>query len=822
MRWGAGLAFGLCFWAACGGEDPPAPIVLLSGSAELRFDPNGRSFELWAYGQKKATFPTDAFQLGLVNQLSEELSYDPYWLEHSDDLFQPSPPPDLRFRSVESTVIEAAAEKVTLRQSYTGGAAATVVFSVTGDRRFKVEWVPVVTTPIAYLRLRGRANDAAYYGLGEWPDGINHKGKLRPMQMEPDLSVESANTENHVPIPLLLGTDGWGVFVESRRQGIFDVARKESDLLEITYGTAEASAAGLIFHLFAEERPLDLTRHYYQITGQPKLPARWAYGPLIWRDENRDQAEVLDDVRKIRELDLPTSGIWIDRPYARAVNTFDFEPTKFPDPAAMVQAAHDAGLRVALWHTPYLEMTAEPYRTQAVEAGYFVPQPGLRLNGWSDPIDFTNPAATAFWKERLRAYAQLGIEGYKLDYAEDVLSGLGGARAKWAFFDGSSELTMHDGYTRLYHQTYAATLPSEGYFLLCRAARWGSQVYGPVIWPGDLDADFTKYRERATNRAGDVRTAVGGLPTSLNFALGLGPSGFPFYGADTGGYRHSPPDAETFIRWFQQTTFSTVMQVGDSSSQPPWVYTEENGRDQSTLDLYRIYARIHLRLFPYVWSYASQLADDGRAIMRPLGLAHPELGVHPSDTYLFGDSLLIAPVLERGQRAREVQFPGGTWYSWGTGHAISVTPGETRTIDAPLDLIPVFLRAGGIVPMLEAQFDTLSPATDPGVDSFANDPGRLVVWLAANEGEASRFTVYDGTVIEQSGALDLRIAPGTVFTKGVRFELYGMAPSSVKVDGEVLEAVSGTAINVVERGWIGSDPLSVIVLPPGAHTLELR
>jgi alpha-D-xyloside xylohydrolase len=822
MRWGHSTFLGLCLLWACGSEEAPAPIVILSGSAELHFAPDGRSFELWAYGQKKATFPTDAFQLGLLNQLSDALSYDPYWLEHSDELFQPSAPPDLRFRSVESSVIEAEAQKVTLRQSYTGGAAATVVFSVTGDRRFKVEWVPVVSTPIAYLRLRSRANDAAYYGLGEWPDGINHKGKLRPMQMEPDLSVESANTENHVPIPLLLGTDGWGVFVESRRQGIFDVARKEADLIEITYGTAEASTAGLIFYLFAEERPLDLTRHYYQITGQPKLPARWAYGPLIWRDENRDQAEVLDDVRKIRELDLPTSGIWIDRPYARAVNTFDFEPTKFPDPAAMVQAAHAAGLRVALWHTPYLETTAEPYRTQAVQAGYFVPQPGLRLNGWSDPIDFTNPAATAFWKERLRGYAQLGIEGYKLDYAEDVLSGLGGARAKWGFFDGSSELTMHDGYTRLYHQTYAATLPNEGYFLLCRAARWGSQVYGPVIWPGDLDADFTKYRERATNRAGDVRTAVGGLPTSLNFALGLGPSGFPFYGADTGGYRHSPPDAETFIRWFQQTTFSTVMQVGDSSSQPPWVYTEENGRDQSTLDLYRIYARIHLRLFPYVWSYASQLANDGRAIMRPLGLAHPELGVHPADTYLFGEHLLIAPVLERGQRAREVQFPGGTWYSWGTGHAITATPGETRTIDAPLELIPVFIRAGGIVPMLEPHLDTLSPATDPGVDSFATDPGRLVVWLAANEGEASRFTVYDGTVIEQSGALDLKITPGTVFTKGVRFELYGMAPSSVKVDGEVLPPVSGTVINTVEQGWVGGDPLSVIVLPPGAHTVELR
>lgn len=810
---------------ACSSEDPPAEVVLASGAVELHFAPDGSNFTLYAFGQKRASFPLDAFQLGLVNQLDEAQSYDPYWLEHQDELFQPSPPPDLRFRGVASANLTSDGTQVVVEQSYTGGATAKLTVKVSGARRFSFDWVPVVTTPIAYLRIRARAEDVAYYGLGEWPDGVDHRGKLRPMQMEPDLGVESANTENHVPIPLLLGVSGWGTFVESRRQGTFDVARKEPDLVEITYGTAEESAQGLRFHLFAEEHPLDLTRHYYAITGTPKLPARWAYGPLIWRDENQNQAEVLDDVRLIRELDLPTSGIWIDRPYATHVNTFDFDAARFPDPQGMVQAVHAAGLRLALWHTPYLEESAEPYRGQAEQAGWFVPQPGLRLNGWSDPIDFTNPAATSFWKERLATYAQLGIEGYKLDYAEDVLSGLGGARSRWRFSDGSTELTMHDGYTRLYHQTYAATLPSDGYFLLCRAARWGSQVYGPVIWPGDLDADFTRYRERATNREGDTRTAVGGLPTALNFALGLGPSGFPFYGSDTGGYRHSPPDAEVFVRWFQQTTFSTVMQVGDSSSQPPWVYTPENGRDQSTLDLYRIYARLHLRLFPYVWSYASQLANDGRAIMRPLGLAHPELGVHPSDTYLYGDSLLIAPVLQRGQREREITFPAGTWYSWGDGHPITVTAGETRTIPAPLERIPVFVKAGGIVPMLEARYDTLAPATNPGIDSFADDPGRLVVWLAATDGPPARFTVFDGSVIEQSQAssgLDVTFTPGSSFTKGLRLELYGMAPTSVTVDGRSIAQIEASALDTAEEGFVPSDPLSVIKVTPGPHRVELR
>src|SRR5262249_47675243 len=160
-----------------------------------------------------------------------------------------------------------------------------------------------------------------FYGLGEWGDDVNHRGHLRPMQLEPDLTLENASDENHAPVPLLIGTRGWGLFVESRRVGAFDVARKEPDLVEVTFGTAEQSGDGLSFHLLGAERALDVTRLYYDITGYPTLPAPWAIGPWFWRNENRDQAQVEDDLAAIRQRDLAASGIWLDRPYATAVNT---------------------------------------------------------------------------------------------------------------------------------------------------------------------------------------------------------------------------------------------------------------------------------------------------------------------------------------------------------------------------------------------------------------------------------------------------------------------------------------------------------------------
>src|SRR5439155_8996720 len=135
---------------------------------------------------------------------------------------------------------------------------------------------------------------------------------------------------------------GWGLFVESRAPGAFDVARANDTRVEITFG-----APSLAFHLLSAEQPLDVLARYYDLAGYPGLPAPWALGPLLWRDENADQAQVIDDLSQIRTRHLATTGIWFDRPYATGVETFDWSAAKFSDAPAMLQAVHDAGLRYA-------------------------------------------------------------------------------------------------------------------------------------------------------------------------------------------------------------------------------------------------------------------------------------------------------------------------------------------------------------------------------------------------------------------------------------------------------------------------------------------
>jgi alpha-D-xyloside xylohydrolase len=796
------LAVAFLAGAGCGDDGATVAVPLVSGDASLTLSPNGTTLTLARAGETRLVFADDAFAVGTVDDASGDASFDPYFLFADAP---PAPPPGFAWWQPapgDGFVVRASSAEQLVLGVPTSGADAELTFAPTAAGSFSLVMHATGRggRQVAYFRVRGQTTaDDAFYGLGEWGDAVEHRGKLRPMQLELDTSFETSNNEAHAPVPLVLGTRGWGMFVKSDRPGVFDLGRMTPDVVDVTFGTGPASADGLEVHVFTAAAPLDLLKPYHDLTGAAGLPAAWAYGPLMWRDENASQAQVLADIQELRTRHLPASGMWFDRPYASGVETFDFSPQKFPDPPAMLAALHDAGLRYALWQAPYTAPAGnaqDPAPAQQAEAlanGYFPPVTGILVNHWSAPIDFTNPAAYAWWQGNLRKYtADLGVEGFKLDYAEDVVVGALGNRTPWRFADGSDERTMHRGYQLLYHRVHRELLPADGGFLLTRTGRWGDQVTGAILWPGDLDATFA---HRGDPIAGQSTRSVGGLPAALACGLSLSASGFPFYASDTGGYRQSPASDEVWLRWVEANSVWSAMQVGDSSSFQPW----EN-RDAATLAIYQRYASLHLRLFPYAWSYAHAMATTGRPIVRPFGLAYPEVGQHPSDEYAFGDDLLVAPVIEPGVAAREVWFPAGEWLDWWTG-----TPyagGMKHVVPADLATLPLFVRRGGIVPMLRDTIETLAPvAAGSTVDSFAADPGTL--WVRVVPGTPrSTFEVYDGTRLAQEVGI-LGFTPGSVFTTSVVFESIATPlPASVRSGGTVLAQVADVAaLATVQAGW---------------------
>ncbi|MCX7944619.1 MAG: hypothetical protein N2746_08945 [Deltaproteobacteria bacterium] len=729
------------------------------------------------------SFGFDNIMLGVVKHVDDEYNYDPWPIVNKDKNY--TPPDGFKWIKIQDISLKKSSDSsLELDIIFETNKLATLKIIKDSDNRFLFEIIPndKSVRNIAYYRFDAVVSkDEAFYGLGAYLDDVNHRGKRRAMQFEVD-NVESGYNEAHVPVPFIIGTNGWGWFIESTHLGAYDVAAESHNIVSAVFGTGVFSKEGIKFYIFTEDKPIDLIKHYYEVTSFPVLPARWAIGPMLWRDENKDQAEVENDIMQMRLLDLAHTTIWIDRPYATAVNTFDFKKDQFPDPISMINKVHSLGFKIGLWHAPYLEKATGALLEEAESKGFFPPMTGLLLNKWGKPIDFTNPEAYKWWQDHLKSYKEMGIAGYKLDYAEDIVPGISGARNKWKFYDGSDERTMHRGYTILYHKVYSEMLPKEGGFLLCRTGKYGSQKYSYIIWPGDLDANFALHKEEITDKNGKRFIAVGGLPASMIYGLNLSVSGFPFYGADTGGYRHSPPDKELFTRWFEQTALSSVMQIGNSASTVAWEPDPITGYDEEMLNWYRIYTRLHLRLFPYIWTYAENIKVTGYPIQRPFGIVHPELNLHPSDVYYFGEYLLVAPVLKRDVREREVILPEGKWIDF--FDKTIYNGGRTVRVPAPLGKLPLFVKENAIIPMLRPTIDTYSPTTDPNlVDSYSTTPGILYTTIFPKT--ESTFTLFDSTKISQmttSNSINISAIKGSEFKYGFLFEILNIEnkPKAIK------------------------------------------
>ncbi|MEE2787329.1 MAG: TIM-barrel domain-containing protein [Myxococcota bacterium] len=784
-----------------GGQRSENITWVSSGEGRLGYNADTETLYLAHGDVQRTTIKLDRLAVGIVSELEDDFNYDPSYLR---DEYSGTYPRGFAWEQATVQRVDPKDDGFDITLSF-GNEAGQLTIRTDGKNRFKAHLKPPKTQPIAYLRVEQQADRTeGFYGLGEVFDDVNHRGKLRPMHILPELTVESGVNDVHAPIPLLIGTTGWGCFVESYYPMLFEVAVDDDETVAFAVGTSGENDNELIFYVFTESHPLDITRHYFEITGWPKLPAPWALGPWIWRDENKDQAQVQEDMATIRALDLATSGYWIDRPYASGVNSFDFDPEKFPAPQQMIDELHANGFRFALWHTPYIsdEEANVALKAEVEEQGYYPPQWGL-ISRWGPLIDLTNADAYAWWQTNLRKYTEMGVEGFKLDYGEEVVPGIGQLRSGWRFDDGSTDRTMHAVYQLLYHQVYAELMPEAGGFMLTRTATWGDQKNGIILWPGDLDATLSQRDDEIQGENGPYGS-VGGLSGALIAGLSLGPSGFPFYGSDTGGYRNAPPNRETFTRWFQQTSLSTVMQIGTNTNDVACEFNEANGFDQEMLDWYRIYTRLHLRLFPYEWTYAQDILTTGRAIQRPFGLQYPTLNHHPSDLYFFGDDLLVAPVLEAGATTKQIQFPPGVWFDWWTGEAYESA--SLVQVDAPLDTLPLYLRAGGIVPLLRPTIDTLSPTTVDDIESYADDPGQLYVRIGL--GANHQFTVFDGTRISMKAEAtrhELMTEAGNRFQSQIRLEAIGLtsAPARVGFSGDELPSVADVAaLDDIDAGWV--------------------
>lgn len=582
----------------------------------------------------------------------------------------------------------------------------------------------------------------------------------------------------YYPVPFALSTRGYGLLLDTGAYGEFRLA---TDLPDAVAFAVEDDRFGL--RIFDGPSPLDVIERFTAATGRPRVPPSWAFTPWISRTGGHDQAVTREQARRFRELDIPDGVIGIE-PWGSAFSGVN--RTGFPNLDTVIAELHAHGYKALAYLVPYVQEGSLHYQ-EGVDLGAFAKnasgEPYLfwYLGGTVAEIDFTNPAAAAFFRSMVKTIPALGFDGFMNDFGEYTPPD---AR----FADGSTGREIHNRYPYLYDLEVTRAMREargDDFVVFARAGWTGSAAQETVTWAGDQNTTWER---------------LDGLASIVPASLSVGISGAPFHTSDIGGYHdfyNGGPGKELYLRWAEQAALSPVMRLHggaplNTEKNEPWHYDDE------TVAVYGRLARLHTSLFPYLEAAASDAVARGWPVMRALYLHYPRdpESLRQDEEYLLGRDLLVAPVLTPGATSWSAYLPPGKWIDFWTG--TEHEGGGTVTVPAPLDRIPVFVRAGAILPRLDEHIETFLPDSDPATGTLGALGHVLRVTVYPNgESFSSRFRLADGTTLDYSlepgraafsvwqdasGAVASGPRPGPFTTFSLELPV-GFAPCSVTVNG---------------------------------------
>jgi alpha-glucosidase len=546
------------------------------------------------------------------------------------------------------------------------------------------------------------APEAAVAGLGERAAPFNLRpGSYRFWNRDAGGKYGPGEDPLYLCIPVYVTLDGGGAclaFYDNSWDG--SISLGEQAEIRFTGGPARwYLAAGSL------ARVLEL---YTQLTGRAPLPPRWALGYQHSRWGWGSQAKMRSIAEGFLRRGLPLRALYLDIDCLRGHRVLTPDLRRYPQLASWARelGAQDVHLVASVNPGLKRERRFELY-TEARRLGLLCrrpngsPMPGVCWPGWAAWVDFTSPRARQWWGRQYARLRKLGIEGFWHDMNEPAVFAAHG--------DPSLPLcTRHElegrgGDHREAHNLYGLGMNRAGYeglraldperrpFLLSRSGWAGGQRYA-WTWTGDM------------------RTGWDNLRQTLATVLGLSLSGFPFAGPDVGGFSGEPPSAELFVRWFQLASFLPFFRTHCTSYMPPREPWEFGAETEAILAKA---LRLRDRLLPYWYTLAWQAGRTGAPPARPPCWAHPESAElrAADDAFLLGDALLVAPVFEPGATRRSVTLPPGEWREL-EGEGRFTGPGRAE-LDAPLERIPVLVRAGSVLPVAGAEDSQPAPGSRP-------------------------------------------------------------------------------------------------------------
>lgn len=557
-----------------------------------------------------------------------------------------------------------------------------------------------------------RLGEGPVFGLGNGGQRFDRRGRFYSME-HGHRRGEFQIYGSRMPVPFLLGTDGWGLFFHRPYNGQFDLRSDPGQFLPPEEPESpKEKALPLDVFVTHVDRPSRGLSEYTEFTGSAPMPPKWALGYLqSHRNLGGGPEEVMDVARTFREKNLPVDGLiylgtgFTPSGWNTGHGEFTFNPRAFDRPQAMLDTLDAWNYNVVLHLT----------------------RPPENLYGEIPPEEETadtNHVAN-YW-DRHREVFSMGVDGWWPDMGENL--------------PPDSRLARH----YLYRQGPLTERPNERPFSLHRTGFAGMHRYGGWIWSGDVASTWSTLKEH--------------VKVGINASL----STSPFWGADIGGFYPTTDEyrGELYIRWFQFGAFTPIFRAHGRvwHTRLPWgwnpgepgplelvEYKKGTSAAPDTLDLEpdtidlhnpdiepiaREYLKLRYRLMPYLYTTVRQAHDTGLPPMRAMWLHYPHdsTAVRQDDQYLWGQDLLVAPVVRQGATTREVYLPEGPWYDFWTDR--KRRGGQTITRYVDLETMPLYVRAGTILPM-----DPVRQYTDQPVD----EPTTLRVY----PGRDGSFTLYE-------------------------------------------------------------------------------
>ena len=685
-----------------------------------------------------------------------------------------------------------------------------------------LDGAPVTTRNLVRLT---PANER-FYGFGEKNGPLDKRGMSLTFWNSDTPGYPADMDPLYQSIPFFIGLRGtvaYGVFVDNSYRMEFDMAAAQSDRYRLTAYGGEIDT-----YLIAGPEMSTVLERYTGLTGRMPMPPRWTLGYHQCRWSYYPDNQVLDICQQFRTRGIPADGIWLDIDYMDGYRSWTWNPEGFSDPAGFVAEAEAIGFKVTAIIDPGLkEDPAWDIYQAGVEGGHFLmdsdgePFVGEVWPGASVYPDFSHSATRAWWAGLVPGVTDHGVRGIWLDMNEpaNFLAEHGYTVPGDVAAAGESHPTtmaeIHNVYALLEgwatYEGMSAAVPERRPFLLTRAGFAGSQRY-TATWTGDAPSD------------------TDALASVLPMLMGLGLSGSAFVGSDVGGWTGGATP-ELFARWIQVGSVSPFfrghVQTG-AIDQEPWAFGVE------VEDISRLAIGLRYRLLPYLYSLFREASLSGAPILRPLvyEFQQQQTLANLGTQAMLGPWLMFAPVTETGAESRTVVLPDGEWLEYHSGALYA--GGKEISVSVTLQALPVFMRAGAIVPMSQLMMYA---------DQVPVDPIYLELFPA---GEATSFVLYedagDGPGYQDGEHARLtyelqRTAAGAVLSAGVRQGTYQIAPrtmavrvrrvdqgvAAVTLDGEPLAALD--SLEQVQAGATGyfhdGNDLSLWVVMPDQDDFEL-